>query len=100
MKITLGKVTVSKKLVKAEEVELPKTRQLLKTLNPHKFGATWDKSDNTIHVYAEDTPRSMQFSIISRINEAILSDTGTREILVQSGTSYTPHNLTISGKLR
>lgn len=83
----------------AEPGKLPKTLQLLKTLNASQFGAEWDKEADTVRVWATGTQRPMQFRIIGQLDKAIKEDTGAKSVLVLSGTSYKPNSLALNGKL-
>ena len=83
----------------AGDNKLPKTLQLLKTLNASQFGAEWDKEADTVRVWATGTQRPMQFRIIGQLDKAIKEDTGAKSVLVLSGTSYKPNSLALNGKL-
>lgn len=83
----------------AEPGKLPKTLQLLKTLNASQFGAEWDKEADTVRVWATGTQRPMQFRIIGQLDKSIKEDTGAKSVMVMPGTSYKPNSLALNGKL-
>lgn len=83
----------------AGDNKLPKTLQLLKTLNANSFGAEWNKEADTVRVWATGTQRPMQFRIVGQLDKAIKEDTGAKAVRVMPNTSWKPNSLELNGKL-
>lgn len=83
----------------AGDNKMPKTLQLLKTLNANSFGAEWNKEADTVRVWATGTQRPMQFRIVGQLDKAIKEDTGAKAVRVMPNTSWKPNSLELNGKL-
>lgn len=88
-----------KEVKAAGDNKLPKTLQLLKTLNANSFGAEWNKEADTVRVWATGTQRPMQFRIVGQLDKAIKEDTGAKAVRVMPNTSWKPNSLELNGKL-